>query len=1021
MVPPPVFAVTNPKKNKSRLVFDASASYQDVSLNSKLIQGPHLTNSLRAVLLRFRKGHIGLTCDIEHMFYNFYLDDSHKDYLRFFWPADNNPENDLEMYRARVHIFGASSSPAVASYGLRYAAENSSMADAQAAKQFILRSFYVDDGVTSVDSVEEAVTLLNSTKNLLAEFNINVHKFSASNPDVMEQFPKDYVAADLQQLDFEEYQPQRTLGVVWDLKKDAFIAKAEIPDTPFTKRGILAAVNSYFDPIGLAAPVILAGRLLQRNILPSKDKTTPDLQACGWDDPLPTMYYPRWKAWKKSLADAHLLFIPRCVIPKDFGQVAYRELHAFADASLEAIGIVIYLRSVNTQSRVHVALITAASRVAPKAATSVPRLELNAALQLVVTVREITKEMDLTLNSIHYYSDSKVVLGYLSNTTSNFSRYVTRRVDTITKTAPASDWRYIDTHNNPADLASRPSDPKTLAQSCWFTGPPMLQIASLSDEIAPAINFSDIELPEVKRELSTLYTKSSEKDPSCITLLAKRTSSWNFLLGVAFKILLFLQKLLNRVRYDVEKTEITKQDAIDTLIKSAQAETYCDILAALSKKSELPDKHPVSKLSPFIDCKGIMHVGGRIKNADVPFDHKHPILIPGDHPITVLLIRDLHERVGHQGRHLTHGYIRQGYHIENERQFLRKLISQCVLCKRLRGQLCSQQMANLPPDRLEQCPPFSNTGLDVFGPFFIYDGINTRRSKATKKMYALLLTCLVTRAVHIEPLPSMDTSSFVNALRRFFAIRGSCKRIRCDHGSNFVGAINQGPTTVNLKSLQQVTEAHNCEWLLSPPGASHFGGVWERKIASVRRVLESTIRETGNRPLSRDEMSTFLQEAACTVNSTPLYEVSSDPHDPCPITPNCLLTLKDHPQPAPIETFTENDFLHYGKRRWRRVQFLANQFWLRWRQHYINTLTLRRKWRSHKENLKIGDIVLLRVKQTPRNQWPMAIVTDVKISDDNLVRRVIIKSNGRQLERSIHDLVFLIAKSEDIPHSDSKI
>ena len=85
--------------------------------------------------------------------------------------------------------------------------------------------------------------------------------------------------------------------------------------------------------------------------------------------------------------------------------------------------------------------------------------------------------MYLALNSIHYYSDSKVVLGYL-NTTNNFSRYVTRSADTITKCALASVWLYIDTHNNPADLTSRPSDPNTLAQSCWFTSPPMLHIAS---------------------------------------------------------------------------------------------------------------------------------------------------------------------------------------------------------------------------------------------------------------------------------------------------------------------------------------------------------------------------------------------------------------------------------------------------------------------------------------------------------------------------------------------------------------
>ena len=1003
----PVFAVLHPKKNKARLVFDASANYHGVSLNNKLLQGPYLTNNLRSVLLRFRKGHIGLTCDIEHMFYNFFLEKSQRDYLRFFWYADNNEENELVQYRAKVHIFGASSSPSVASFGLQYAAMNATGSNDEKAKKFILRNFYVDDGVTSVNTVSEGISLINETKSILEQYQIRLNKIASSEPIILDALPTDDIAEDLKHIDFDDSPSKRTLGVIWDLSSDSFIAKAEVPEAPFTKRGVLSVINSYFDPIGIAAPVILGGRLIQRKVLPSKDRMTEDLKACSWDTLLPDAYIPMWEAWKSSLSDSEALRIPRCFIPVQFGQVTNRQLHVFSDASIDAIGIVAYLVSHNQTSESHTSFVTAVSKVAPKSATSVPRLELCAALLAASSACEILKEIDLQIDETKYFTDSKVVLGYLNNSTKMFTRYVTRRIEMITKVAPAERWYYIPTDVNPADLASRPTDPLTLANSRWLVGPQCLENGLYSQESSK--DYSSIELPEESKEKVCLYSESKSPILSEISLLASNISSWQYIINVTQKVMAFCYKLLYKIRN--KNDEVTSTPVvIDKLLYIAQKEVYPEIFDILSEKKHLPENHPICSLTPFIDDKGLIRVGGRLQNV-VPFDHAHPIFIPANHPVSSLLVQHLHSKVGHQGRHITHGYIReQGYHLEKGKSFIRKLLAQCVLCRRLRGQFQGQLMADLPEDRLETCPPFTNTGVDVFGPYNIHDGINTRRTSATKKMFVLLMTCLVTRAVHLEPLSSMDTSSCINALRRFFAIRGCCRRIRSDHGTNFIGAINQTSANIDVKQLQQVAEAHQCEWVLNPPGASHFGGAIERKIGSVKRILESTLLLAGKRVLSRDEMITFLQEAACVVNSTPLYEVSSDPNDGAPITPNCLLTLKDNPQPPPLGSFTEKDLLQYGQRRWRRVQYLSDQFWIRWRSNYLQDLTARRKWKVEKRNLCAGDIVLLRDKFVPRNRWPLAIITDVKFSHDNLVRSVKIRQNNKIYERKIHDLLLLVSK-----------
>ena len=264
-------------------------------------------------------------------------------------------------------------------------------------------------------------------------------------------------------------------------------------------------------------------------------------------------------------------------------------------------------------------------------------------------------------------------------------------------------------------------------------------------------------------------------------------------------------------------------------------------------------------------------------------------------------------------------------------------------------------------------------------------------------MWVLLVTCLSSRAIHVELLSSLDTPTFKNALSRFIAIRGTCKRLRSDQGSNFIGAQSENQEAdVDVKELQKSMNNRGIEWEFNPPQASHFGGVWERKIGALKRVLEGTLVLMGPRRLNYDELHTFVVEAASIVNSTPLWEVSDDPNDPQPLTPAMLLTLRDSPHPPPPEEFSEDDLLAYGKARWRRVQYLAGQFWVRWRRDYLQLLQERSKWTKKRDNIKPGDIVLLRDKNTQRNNWPIGRVSKVKLSKDGMVRSldVVIKKQS---------------------------
>jgi hypothetical protein len=321
-------------------------------------------------------------------------------------------------------------------------------------------------------------------------------------------------------------------------------------------------------------------------------------------------------------------------------------------------------------------------------------------------------------------------------------------------------------------------------------------------------------------------------------------------------------------------------------------------------------------------------------------------------------------------------------------------------------------MADLPRDRVVPSSPFSHAGIDVMGPWKIHDGAATRRTTANKKTWAVLFTCLSSRAVHIEMLPSLDTTAMKNALLRFMSVRGSCELLRSDRGTNFISASKE----LNIDQISLALENEGCRWEFNPPHASHFGGVWERKIGQIKIILDAPLLQMGEKTLSRDDLHTFLQEAAAIVNSTPLWEISNDPNDPVPLSPAMLLTMRSQEENAP-EAFTSEDLQAYGKKRWRRVQYLIDEFWKGWKTHYLQTLQVRQKWVTKTRSIEKDDLVLLKDKNSPRKSWQMGIIVSVKKSSDNLVRSATVKvcknraSNPTYcsvLERPISSFVLLI-------------
>ena len=421
------------------------------------------------------------------------------------------------------------------------------------------------------------------------------------------------------------------------------------------------------------------------------------------------------------------------------------------------------------------------------------------------------------------------------------------------------------------------------------------------------------------------------------------------------------------------------------------------------KNVKINSKHSLHKLDPFIDEHGLLRVGGRMKRGS--YEETHQVILPKKGHITDLVIRHFHEQTLHAGRNRTlHEIRRQGFWILRARSKVSSLLNNCVTCKRLRGKVTLQKMADLPDDRTAEAPPFTYSGVDLFEPFYVREG------RSDKKRWGVLFTCMSTRAVHIEVAHSLTTHSFLNAYRRFVCRRGPIRTLRSDRGTNFIGAKNELQTAMqelDTEMIKRKLAQDNCDFFefnFNVPHASHMGGCWERMIQTTRNSLAAILIQHPGL-LDDEGLQTFMIEAEAVVNSRPLTLIGSV-EDGESISPMQLLTLKSAvvlPLPG---VFSREDV--YSRKRWRRVQYLANQFWTKWKRDFLPSLQERSKWTKEYPNLEVNDIVLILDDTSPRSQWPKGKIVEVFPSQDGQVRKVKVKTQDSYLDRPIQKLVLLM-------------
>ncbi|KAG1968718.1 nek6 [Pimephales promelas] len=874
----PHHGVYNPRKpGKLRVVFDCSAKFRGISLNDTLLTGPDLINSLVGVLCRFRREAVAVICDIERMFYQFSVSPEVRNYLRFLWWEGGVLETEPQEYRMTVHIFGAASSPGCANFGLKYLAQQHKV-DHPTASVFVEKNFYVDDGLTSVPTIKEAKELIVEAQKLCKTAGLRLHKFNSNQKEVLSCVaPSERaVTTDPLNLNPDATPEGHILGIQWSSENDTFSFNIDAKDHPPTRRGLLSVVASLYDPLGFVAPFTLSGKCILQELC---------RRGIGWDDPIPENLRSRWEEWKNGLQRLKEVAIPRCYHPHNFGKIVRVELHHFSDASNTGYGSCSYLRYKNDKDEVHCSLVMAKARVAPTKITSIPRLELSAAVTAARMSIMLKAELEMKIEQELFWTDSQVVLAYINNEARRFHVFVANRVQLIREITDPNQWNYVDTAQNPADHASRGLHAADISSTRWFSGPKFLW----EQEVLPT--------PRPSTELLT-----GDPEVKSIQVFATHVSDWNDILSrlnrfstwtMLVKVVARIKRLGSKLKYHGETVTVDeRRRAAEVVIQLVQQQAFPQELKALQGSTHgktIPKSSPLLCLDPFLDG-GLLRVGGRLKGSSLSQELKHPIILPKDSHITKLILSHYHAQICHQGRSQTLMELRSnGFWAIGGSKLVARLIHRCVKCRKLRRPVEEQRMSELPRERCEVSAPFLFCGMDCFGPFI------TKRGRKECKRYGLIFTCLSSRAVHLEMLEDMSTDAFINALRCFISLRGAVCQLRCDQGTNFVGAKNEFKEALkqcDTEALEAFLSDKQCEFILNAPSASHTGGVWERQIRTIRNVLNVTIAQCPGR-LDDASLRTLFYEAMAIVNSRPLnVEGINDPMAPEPLTPNHLILMK---------------------------------------------------------------------------------------------------------------------------------
>lgn len=966
-----------------RVVFNPTekASPAHPSLNESLMIGPKLQNDITNIMLNFRLHPIVLTADIKQMYRGIKLDPRDSPYQQILWRSiPNEPIQQLEIQRV---CFGVGSSPFQALRVLKQLVKDEGLPFPLASRA-LDEDTYIDDICTGAPSLEDACRLRDELIALLSTAGFELRKWSCSNSAVLDGLPLNYLEKPHLLGDIETI---RVLGLQWDPCQDAFIYCVDAIDQCETKRQVLSQIARIYDLSGFVSPVTIWMKVLMQRLW---------TQGLDWDEPMSADLLNEWNLFIAELPILTKIRIPRYILDTF---VTPPKLVGFADASNVAIGAVVYIRVLCSDHRVLVHLIRAKTKVAPLKTLTIPRLELCAAHLLSEVIDSLKPfRQRLHITTLHLFSDSMVVLSWLNTPVHLLKIYVSNRVTKILDLTAIDQWAHISTELNPADLASRGCYPTKLVRNeLWWFGPPFLKEPL---EMWPSQAHTQVtNLPDLKETVSTLLSQINT-DESGVKIL-ERFSSFTRAKRIIAWLLRFQRNasatVLERKLGSLSVEELNQSENL--MIRISQQFYFNREIHDVMGSKNPPS---LRQLTPFLE-NDLLRVGGRLSHAPLPYQSRHPLIIPNKSHLANLIVRHYHDSSLHGGPKMVQCLVQRRYFIKGLRNLVRKVVFNCQTCFRFSAKPHEAIMSDLPISRFTQGRPFIHTGVDLAGPYSLKDGY--RRNSPIIKGYFAIFVCFATKAIHLEALTSLSTDCFLASLDRFIARRGLPSNMFSDQGTNFKGAarvIDETYTFIqkNESFIIDHLSGREIRWTFNAPSNPSSGGLWEAGVKSVKHHLKRILHD---RALHYEEFITFLSRIEAVLNSRPIGVPAS-----CPVDDIQCLTPGHFLIGAPLVARPELNVCDQPSNklsRWELLQQVTQHFWKRWAREYLHTLIQREKWFEKTENLKEGDVVILMVENQSPTNWPLARILRLLPAKDGVVRVVSLQTPTGTLTRPVRKLL----------------
>lgn len=980
-----------------RVVYDGSAHvHNGISLNDALLTGEKLLQDLLKIIINFRLFDVCFTADVSKMFRAVLIDPADRKYQHILWRE--SPTEPVRTYELKTNTYGLRSAPYIAVRTLhQLAADELSRAECprSEAARVVRQGFYVDDLLWSCQSKEEACKLQDDLVSLLKSGGFELRKWASNCPDLLGRMQSDQVSA----INFQDdtlSSSLKVLGLIWLPSCDSFAFNYNMTDTNQTKRSVLKLLASVYDPVGMISACTFVAKCIMQDVWKL---------GIGWDDQLPPEPCAQWNQFIADLPLLSELRFERHVLIPNFCDV---QLIAFCDASTRGYASCLYLRSVDNEGNVKVRLLTSKSKVAPlNPVLSIPRLELEAAVLLSKLVNFVVQNLTVINYSIIALSDSKNVLAWIQTQPYMLKTFVANRVSRITSVVPPSSWFHVRTHNNgSADMCSRGVLPARFVEVAaeWMQGPAWLRDDRDKWPIESFYVNKEFKVTELKSNSATFaFNSSDDRNVFCNDLeeTFEKFSSFNRLQRVISWCHRFVHNLRcktsERVVGPLRTSELIK--AHDTIVRVLQTNHFSSEISSLKKGNFVAS---LRKLSPFVDTHNFLRVGGRLVQADLPYNTKHPVLLPKCQT-SKLLIYYLHVKYLHVGPRTLQGILCKNYWLVSARSIIRSVLSKCKMCFKCRPTALQPEMGTLPAPRLMPNKVFDHVGCDIGGPYFVKESL--RRNAKVHKAYFCLFLCFSTKAVYCEVLSQLSCDCFLATLDRLVARRGIPSCLYSDCGSNFIAAAKHLKEVAqfwndkdNKDEILDGLTARQINWFNTPPNGASLGGIWESGIKQCKHLLA---RAVGDKALTFEELSTVFCRVEAVLNSRPLCSLSDNPNEFEVLTAGHFLIGRSL---VAVPEYEYEDVPMNRLSRWQLIQKVSQTFWRRWSDDYLHTLQQRAKWFSSPPNLKVGDLVLLKSNLTKPLQWPLGRIEATHEGVDKIVRVVTLRTKNGVIKRPVNKI-----------------